>query len=477
MHPAAAQPETLLRRSESQPDPLYLTLQRRQEDSAKSQEKTDHVVEQEPLEGSVLSLLSTYFPGYPLVLTLVAVGVASVVVIIIGFAIYRRRKRERSYEELGREPTSYSRKSTDASVYGCITQERPINFVVPSMSLPVQHSPGEASLSSGSSPDAILWSRLSLIDSGTSDPSESSLFGGLNPELYKVCHNDTGEDFIFPDDHRGRLWFSLEYDAVKERLVLQLIKAKNFPSRTLGSVNCCDPFVRIFLLPDDRRYLQTKVKKKTCNPKFEEQFIFQVPVRAIEERTLKFSVFDSDKGKRHTLIGHVIYPLKDTDFTTNENTIVWRDLEKDPDENPCFPDLGELLVSLTYSQNLERLTITIFEAQGLPIPEDSSVVAGSYVKLTLMIDNKPMKTKKSSVAQKTPEPKYNESFIFRLDSNCVSTASLILQVILANGNQKDKCLGRTVLGSYMFARGKALDHWNEMLAGNHRQVRYWHKLT
>ncbi|XP_022246549.1 synaptotagmin-15-like [Limulus polyphemus] len=410
MQPTATKPKTLPRTPESQ---LHLTMKRRQEEPAKPQVQTDPITEQEPLDGDVPSL------RHPLLLTLGAVGFASVIAIIIGFAIYRRWKRQRSYEELGKDSAveRYSRKSADASIYGCITQERPIDFVVPTMSLPVQHSPGEASLSSGSSPDAILWSRLSLIDSGTSDPSESSLFGGLNPELYKVCHNDTGEEFIFPDDHRGRLWFSLEYDAVKERLVLQLIKGKNFPSRTLGSVNCCDPFVRIFLLPDERRYLQTKVAKKTCNPKFEEQFIFQVS-----------------------------------------------------------PDLGELLVSLTYSQNLERLTITIFEAQGLQIPEDSSM-AGSYVKLTLMIDNKPVKTKKSSVARKTAEPKNNETFIFRLGSNCVSTASLILQVIVANGNQKDKCLGRIVLGSYMFARGKALEHWNEIVAGNHHQVRYWHKLT
>ena len=29
-------------------------------------------------------------------------------------------------------------------------------------------------------------------------------------------------------------------------------------------------------MPDERRYLQTKFKKKTCNPKFEESFVFQV---------------------------------------------------------------------------------------------------------------------------------------------------------------------------------------------------------
>jgi len=33
---------------------------------------------------------------------------------------------------------------------------------------------------------------------------------------------------------------------------------------------------RIYLLPDERRYLQSKFKKKTSNPRFDESFVFQV---------------------------------------------------------------------------------------------------------------------------------------------------------------------------------------------------------
>ena len=38
-----------------------------------------------------------------------------------------------------------------------------------------------------------------------------------------------------------------------------------------SSVSC-----RIYLMPDERRYLQSKFRKKTCNPKFEESYVFQV---------------------------------------------------------------------------------------------------------------------------------------------------------------------------------------------------------
>ena len=32
-------------------------------------------------------------------------------------------------------------------------------------------------------------------------------------------------------------------------------------------------------MPDERRYLQSKFRKKTCNPKFEESYVFQVRKR------------------------------------------------------------------------------------------------------------------------------------------------------------------------------------------------------
>lgn len=41
----------------------------------------------------------------------------------------------------------------------------------------------------------------------------------------------------------------------------------------------------------------------------------------------------------------------------------------------------------------------------------------------------------------------------------------------------DRLLGKFVLGSYMFARGRALQHWNSALAAPMEQVKQWHPLT
>lgn len=43
-------------------------------------------------------------------------------------------------------------------------------------------------------------------------------------------------------------------------------------------------------MPDERRYLQSKFKKKTCNPKFEESFVFQVRGRIRHYGNYNYSI-------------------------------------------------------------------------------------------------------------------------------------------------------------------------------------------
>lgn len=43
-----------------------------------------------------------------------------------------------------------------------------------------------------------------------------------------------------------------------------------------GNINIFVELFRLHLLPDERRYLQSKQKKKTCNPYFDETLVFQV---------------------------------------------------------------------------------------------------------------------------------------------------------------------------------------------------------
>lgn len=58
----------------------------------------------------------------------------------------------------------------------------------------------------------------------------------------------------------------------------------------------------------------------------------QVNSRTIDDRVLKLTVYDVDRHKRHNVIGHALYPLRDHDCLLEGRLVVWRDLEREVSE-------------------------------------------------------------------------------------------------------------------------------------------------
>lgn len=81
-------------------------------------------------------------------------------------------------------------------------------------------------------------------------------------------------------------------------------------------------------------WLNYTVDKKlsVCNCTSSISVILQVSYKAIQDRILKLTVFDVDRHKRHNVIGHALYPLREHDCEVNERVVVWRDLEKEVTE-------------------------------------------------------------------------------------------------------------------------------------------------
>lgn len=72
----------------------------------------------------------------------------------------------------------------------------------------------------------------------------TSNIGSLNPDLYKsplIPEEDTSN---YPEGHLGRFWFSINYDLEQEKLLINLIRIHNLPSRDKDSTTACDPLVR-----------------------------------------------------------------------------------------------------------------------------------------------------------------------------------------------------------------------------------------
>ncbi|NWH82356.1 SYT15 protein, partial [Piaya cayana] len=275
------------------------------------------------------------------------------------------------------------------------------------------------------------------------------VLGTINPELYKFPEDSSETDF--PEGNIGRLWFSIEYKQESERLLVSLIKLRKLQPPN----DSCSAFVKIYLLPDERKYLQSKTKRKPLNPRFDENFVFQVSSKVLLQRTLKFLIYHVDKQKQHHFLGQVIFPLKNETLTDNNKLVIWRHLEKEKLEPPS--EYGYIQFSLSYKDYLSRLTIVVLRAKGLKLQEESHAF-GKCGFLSAISSRNPMKGRPRNVRSRMESKNTSAPF----NSSLFSPETYLL--------------GLVVVGSFMYAHGKELEHWNEIISKPKELVKCWHAL-
>uniref|UniRef100_A0A6J0TZP3 Synaptotagmin-15 n=1 Tax=Pogona vitticeps TaxID=103695 RepID=A0A6J0TZP3_9SAUR len=393
--------------------------------------------------------------------------------VLIGIAVYlcwKKAHRKASYEELT-GPTLPVWQETDVAQLSSIppqkARSRSVPFVVP----PKFHRQTWANIINGEhiqeDSDPCVTPAYGPRSSFHS-LAGSYLIGAINPDLYRFPEDKSETEF--PEGNIGRLWFSVQYEQESERLLVSLIKARKLQPPS----SSCNPLVKIYLLPDERRYLQSKIKRKNLNPQFDENFVFQISSNALHQRTLKFCVYHVDKQKKHVLLGQVTFPLKNEILSGDGKIVVWRDLEADNQELPS--EHGDLQFSLSYNSYLGRLTVVMLRARGLKFQKEKHVI-GVFVRVSLMNHNQIIKTKRTNTVTGSPDPLFNETFSFKAEQLDLDTTSLSLSVLQEAEGDETYLLGCVVVGPYMYTRGKELEHWNEMISKPKELVKSWHALS
>lgn len=88
----------------------------------------------------------------------------------------------------------------------------------------------------------------------------------------------------------------------------EYFQGKELPAKDLSGTS--DPYVRVTLLPDKKHRLETKIKRRTLNPRWNETFYFEgFPIQKLQSRVLHLHVFDYDRFSRDDSIGEVFLPL------------------------------------------------------------------------------------------------------------------------------------------------------------------------
>ncbi|POI23244.1 hypothetical protein CIB84_013008, partial [Bambusicola thoracicus] len=156
--------------------------------------------------------------------------------------------------------------------------------------------------------------------------SVSDLVNSLTSEMLMLSpgsEDDEGHDGS-SRENLGRIQFSVGYNFQESTLTVKIMKAQELPAKDFSGTS--DPFVKIYLLPDKKHKLETKVKRKNLNPHWNETFLFEgFPYEKVVQRVLYLQVLDYDRFSRNDPIGEVSIPLNKVDLTQMQT--FWKDLK------------------------------------------------------------------------------------------------------------------------------------------------------
>ncbi|XP_048843119.1 synaptotagmin-15 isoform X2 [Brienomyrus brachyistius] len=294
--------------------------------------------------------------------------------------------------------------------------------------------------------------------------SASFPLGRLQPHLYQVpLEPSEGPP---PAGGSVQLCFGVAYRPDAERLLVSVLRAANLPPRCQsGAV-----LVKLQLLPGGRCRHQAKARQRGCDPSFRDSFVFQVSSERLDQCTLCLSLFSVDGLKKHHLEGRVLYPLKEWAVRDHTGQVLWRDVETDNDQ-PCS-ERGDIQVSLNYSPPLQRLTVMVLRARGLRGLHSDP---GMCIQVTLQIHTQVVTRKRTAAMRGGTDPTFCERLSFKLPPKHLDEACLSLEVLQASIGGLCSA-GLVVIGPFMYARGRELEHWSEMVSKPQELVRRWHGL-
>ncbi|XP_034032251.1 rabphilin-3A isoform X2 [Thalassophryne amazonica] len=298
--------------------------------------------------------------------------------------------------------------------------------------------------------------------------SVTDLANSLTGDMVMLSPGSEDDDGEGPISEKlGRIQFSIGYSFQNTTLTVKLLRGQDLPAKDFSGTS--DPFVKIYLLPDKKHKLETKVKRKNLNPHWNETFLFEgFPYEKVRERTLYLQVLDYDRFSRNDPIGEVSIPLNKVEL--GQIKTFWKELK------PCSDGSGrrgDLLVSLCYNPTANTITVNIIKARNLKAM-DIGGTSDPYVKVWLMHKDKRVEKKKTVVMKRCLNPIFNESFPFDVPAHVLRETTIIITVMDKDRLSRNDVIGKIYLS---WKSGPAeVKHWKDMLARPRTNVAQWHAL-
>ncbi|NXC00211.1 SYT7 protein, partial [Orthonyx spaldingii] len=298
--------------------------------------------------------------------------------------------------------------------------------------------------------------------------SVSDLVNSLTSEMLMLSpgsEDDEGHEGV-SRENLGRIQFSVGYNFQESTLTVKIMKAQELPAKDFSGTS--DPFVKIYLLPDKKHKLETKVKRKNLNPHWNETFLFEenVPSGAAPfPPALIFHAFPNPT------LGLLQVGVSSQHPAPAEE--LWGG--RVSSGNGCVPQgsRGELLLSLCYNPSANSIVVNIIKARNLKAM-DIGGTSDPYVKVWLMYKDKRVEKKKTVVMKRCLNPVFNESFAFDIPTERLRETTIVITVMDKDRLSRNDVIGKIYL-SWKSGPGE-VKHWKDMIARPRQAVAQWHQL-
>ncbi|XP_064148915.1 synaptotagmin-like protein 3 isoform X5 [Loxodonta africana] len=317
------------------------------------------------------------------------------------------------------------------------------------------------------SPDPV-----SKQQDSSSNPAARPLFSGELRHGSLISINSTCTEMGNFDNANvtGEIEFAIRYCFKTHSLEICIKACKNLAYGEEKKKKC-NPYIKIYLLPDrsSQGKRKTRVQKNTTDPIFQETLKYQVDPAQLAVRRLQVSVWHLGTLTRRVFLGEVLIPLAMWDFGDSATqAFCWYPLR--PKAETCEDSVphnnGELalrakLVLPSGPRKLPeaqegtddqpplngQLCLVVLGAKNLPVRSDGTL--NSFVKGCLTLPNQQKLRLKSPVLKKQACPQWKHSFVFSgVTTSQLRQSSLELTVWdQAIFGMNDRLLGGARLGS------------------------------
>ncbi|XP_048793166.1 synaptotagmin-like protein 3 isoform X1 [Lagopus muta] len=309
----------------------------------------------------------------------------------------------------------------------------------------------------------------------TTSPTSDAVFcdGRKHGSLYSLNSTCTESGNFGKANVTGEIEFAIRYIFKACILEICIRGCKNLAYGEERKKKC-NPYVKVYLLPDksSRNKRKTAVKKNTVDPEFDETLKYKIERSQLGSRQLQISVWHAGALKYRVFLGEVVIPLAAWSFEDSSmGSFNWYQLQskhEKPEDN-LIQYSGELLVSARLSvpaqyKNFQfgrwmmegkkdqefsncQLQVMIFGARNLPVLRSAGTL-NSFVKGCLLLSDQAELKQKSPVVKKEDCPQWKHLFVFDVTPAQLQQSCLHLTVWdQSTFGSRDQFLGGVKLGA------------------------------